>query len=76
MPFQKLAALGAFGVAFGCAALYALVIFIGKPVPNGGIDITNGILTWISLAIPIAAIAAVHVVYGKVLLDDEKKQAK
>ena len=73
--FAKLAALGAIGVAFGVLALYALIAFGSRYTPLGGIDSTQATLTWISAAIPAAAIIAAHLAYAKVLFDESKKQA-
>ncbi|HEX6053436.1 MAG TPA: hypothetical protein VFZ21_29410 [Gemmatimonadaceae bacterium] len=70
--FAKLAALGAVGVAIGVVGLYALVSFISRPTPTGGIDRTHAVLTWISLAVPALAIIAAHLAYAKVLMDESK----
>jgi hypothetical protein len=71
--FYQLAALGALGVTFGTIALYALVAYISRHTDRGGIDSTNMVLTWVSVAIPIIAIAAVHLVYARVLFDEVKR---
>ena len=73
--YAKLAALGAVGVSCGVLALYALIAFGSRPTPGGGIDATHAVLTWISVAIPAAAIIAVHLAYAKVLLDESKLPA-
>ena len=72
MKLEKLAALGAVGVCFGVLALYALIAFVARPVPTGGMDGTNAVLTWISVAVPVLAIIAVHLVYAKLLLDESR----
>jgi hypothetical protein len=71
--YAKLAALGAIGVAFGVLALYGLIAFVSRPTPTGGINITNATLTWISAAIPAAAIIAAHLAYAKILFDESKR---
>jgi len=70
--YAKIAALGAIGVSLGVVALYALIAFGSRPTPDGGIDGTHAVLTWISAAIPAAAIVAAHLAYVKVLLDESK----
>ena len=72
MKFEKLAALGAVGVCLGVLALYALIAFVARPVPTGGMDGTNAVLTWISVAVPVLAIIAVHIAYAKLLLDESR----
>lgn len=69
----KLAALGAVGVAFGVLGLYALIAFGAMPTAAGGIDRTQAVVTWISVAIPTAAIIAAHLAYAKVLLDESRR---
>lgn len=71
--YAKLAALGAIGVSVGVLGLYALIAFGSRPTPDGGIDTTHATLTWISAAIPAAAIIAAHLAYVKVLLDESKR---
>ena len=70
--YAKLAALGAVGVSLGVIALYGLIAFGSRPTPDGGIDSTHAILTWISAAIPAAAIVAAHLAYAKILLAESK----
>ena len=71
--YAKLAAIGAVGVSLGVVALYALIAFGSRPTHDGGIDGTHAVLTWISAAIPAAAIIAAHLAYAKVLLDESKR---
>ena len=70
--FAKLAALGAVGVSIGVLGLYALIAFASSPSATGGIDRTHAMITWISVAIPAAAIIGAHLAYVKVLLDESK----
>jgi hypothetical protein len=73
--YAKVAALGAVGVSFGVLALYALIAFGSRPTPDGGIDQTHAVLTWVSVSIPAICIAAAHLAYAKVLLDESKRPA-
>jgi hypothetical protein len=72
MPTMKthgrVAALGALGVCAGCVALYALVIWIAVPTPTTGIDFEHALITMISVAVIIAALVAVHLVFARQLL--------
>jgi len=71
--YAKLAALGAVGVSLGVVALYALIAFGSRHTATSGIDATEATLTWISAAVPCAAIIAAHLAYAKVLLAESKK---
>ena len=73
--YAKLAALGANGVSFGVVAQYGLIAFGSRQTPDGGIDGTHAVLTWISAAIPAACLIAAHLAYVKVLLDESKRPA-
>jgi hypothetical protein len=66
--YAKLAGLGAFGAGAGLLALFALLVFLTRPARLGGIDITNAIVTWISLGGLFVALILVHVLIGKRLL--------
>ena len=70
--FAKLAAFGAVGVSLGVVGLYALIAFGAMPTPTGGIDRTHAVLTWLSAAVPAAAIIAAHLAYVKVLLNESR----
>ena len=71
--YARLAALGAVGVSFGVLALYGLIAYGARPTPDGGIDGTHALLTWIGAAVPAAAIIAAHLAFVKVLLDEAKR---
>lgn len=73
--YAKLAAMGAIGVSFGVLGLYLLIAIGSRPTADGGIDSTHAMLTWLSAAIPAAAIIAAHLAYVKVLLDESKLNA-
>lgn len=67
-PYAKFAALGALGVCGGAFALYLFLAFFTRPIPLGGIDQTQALLSWISLAIPFSLIIGAHLVYARVLM--------
>ena len=71
--YAKLAAFGAIGVSLGVVALYALVAFGSSHSEGSGIDSTQAMIAYISVAIPAAAIIAAHLAYVKVLLAESKK---
>jgi hypothetical protein len=71
--YAKLAAVGAVGVSLGVLGLYALIAFGSRHTAASGVDATHATLTWISAAIPAAAIIAAHLAYVKVLLDESKR---
>jgi len=66
-PYAKLAALGALGVCGGVFALYVFLVFFTRSIPLGGIDQTQALLSWISLAVPFSLIIGAHLVYARVL---------
>ena len=72
-PYAKLAALGALGVCAGVFGLYVFLALFTRSIPLGGIDQTQTVVTWISLAIPFVLIIAAHLVYAKVLMDYAKE---
>ncbi|MEP7383127.1 MAG: hypothetical protein ABI910_15660 [Gemmatimonadota bacterium] len=73
--YGKLASLGAMGVAAGCVALYALIAWGSTPSATGGIDGVHATIAYISAAIPIGAIVAVHVAYARILFAYAKDKA-
>lgn len=66
--YAKLAGLGAMGAGAGLLALFAFLVFITRPVPRGGIDMVNAVVTWISLGGLFVALILVHVLIGRRLL--------
>ena len=72
-PYARLAAMGAVAVSAGALGLYLLISFVSRPTATGGIDSTHAVLTWISLAVPIAALIAAHLVYARILLRYSKE---
>ena len=71
--YAKLAAVGAVGVSLGVFGLYAVIALGSRHTAASGVDATHATLTWISAAIPCAAIIAAHLAYVKVLLDESKR---
>ena len=67
-PYANIAALGALGVCGGVFGLYVFLAFFTRPIPLGGIDQTQSVVTLISLAVPFALIIAAHLVYARVLM--------
>lgn len=63
----KLAALGARGVAVGCVALFAFMVWVVSPSPTGGIDGVQATIAYLGMGIPLAAIIAVHLVFARQL---------
>jgi hypothetical protein len=65
--YARLAAAGAVAVAAGATGLYLLIGWAAMHTPTGGIDQTQWMLTLISVAVPIAALVAAHLVYARIL---------
>ena len=72
-PYARLAAMGALGVCAGVFGLYLFLAFFTRSNPLGGIDQTQAILSWISLAIPFSLIIGAHLVYAVVLMKYSKE---
>ena len=68
-----LAALGALGVSAGSLALYGLFFWISTPTKTGGIDSVHAMITRVSVAVFIAALVAIHVVFARQLFDYVKR---
>lgn len=66
--YARMAAYGAYVVGIGAAGLFLLVAYGSRSTAAGGMDATQSWLTWIAVAVPIAAVIAVHVVYARILL--------
>lgn len=72
-PYAKLAAMGALGVSGGAFGLYVFLAFFTRSEPLGGLDQTQAVLSWISLAIPFALIIGAHLVYARILMKYAKE---
>jgi len=46
---------------------------VTRSIPLGGIDQTQALLSWISLAIPFSLIIGAHLVYARVLMKYAKE---
>ena len=73
LKYARLAALGALGVSLGALGLYLVIAVGSAPSARGGIDNTHATLTWISAAVPFAAIIAAHIAYAVKLLKYAKE---
>ena len=60
--------MGAFGACAGFVAVFALVAYISRHTPTGGMMETLSVVTWISVGLVVLALIAVHVAIGKELL--------
>ena len=72
-PYAKLAAMGALGVCAGVLGLFLFIAFFTRSIPLGGIDQTQSLLAWISLAVPFSLIIGAHLVYARVLMKYAKE---
>ena len=60
MTFDKMAALGAQGVAGGTILAWLAFVFVTRPVPTGGIDGVLHLTLAAASFVPFAMIAATH----------------
>ena len=65
--FQKLAALGAAGVAGGTFVLYSLLIFVFRPVHDGGFDHVLWTVVTLAMIVPVAVLAGAHLAFARQL---------
>ena len=72
-PYARIAAMGALGVCAGTLGLFLFLAFYTRSIPLGGIDQTQALLSWISLAIPFSLIIGAHLVYARVLMKYAKE---
>ena len=72
-PYARVAAMGALGVCAGTLGLFLFLAFFTRSIPLGGIDQTQALLSWISLAIPFSLIIGAHLVYARVLMKYAKE---
>jgi hypothetical protein len=63
----RLAGMGALAVTAGLVALYVFLFWLTFPERNG-IDTIQAHVAWISIGIVILTLAAIHVVYGRILM--------
>jgi Ni/Fe-hydrogenase subunit HybB-like protein len=67
--FMKMAGLGAAGVAGGTFVLYAALIFVFRPVFNGGFDHVLWLTVSVAMLIPVGILAGAHLAFAKQLKD-------
>jgi len=70
MPLRiaRLAGLGAYGACALFLVIFAYVAFISRHTATGGMMPVLSVVTWISLALVLVALIAVHVALAKQLL--------
>ena len=64
MNFEKLAALGAQGVAAGAMAAWAGLVYLIRPVPSGGMDARGWFAASAAAFVVFALLAAAHAWFG------------
>lgn len=64
----RLAGLGAYGAIAGMSAAYVGFIVLTAPTRGAGLDMTNTLVSWISVGGVLLALIAAHVAIGKQLL--------
>jgi hypothetical protein len=65
MPnFEKMAALGALGVAGGAMLAWLGLVFVTRPVPSGGIDAVTHLALMAASFMPFALLSAAHFWFG------------
>ncbi len=62
--FEKLAALGALGVAGGAIAAWLGFVFVTRPVSSGGIDATLHVAVAAAALVVFALLSAAHLYMG------------
>jgi hypothetical protein len=72
--YGKVAAMGAIGVCVGALALYFFIAWGSSPSPAGGIDSTHSLIAYVSMALPFAALIAVHLVFARQLYEHARKE--
>jgi hypothetical protein len=64
MNFEKLAALGAQGVAAGAMVAWAGLVYFVRPSPSGGMDARGWLATSAAAFVVFALLAAAHAWFG------------
>lgn len=65
----KLVALGAFGAVALFVFIFVVIAIAATPRRTGGIDITQAVVTWISVGIAVLGLIGLHIVLARGLLD-------
>ena len=72
----RLAGLGAFGACVGFIGLYIFVAYLSRHTATGGMTQALSAVTWISVALVIVALIALHVAIGKELLSLSRGESR
>jgi len=64
----RMAGLGAYGACALFVLIYLYVAWISRHTATGGMMTALSVVTWISLALVVLALIAVHVAVGKQLI--------
>jgi hypothetical protein len=64
----RLAAFGAYAVCLALIAIYALVAWVSRHTPTGGIRTELSVVTWISVGLVVLSLIVVHVAIGAQLM--------
>jgi nitrate/nitrite transporter NarK len=67
--FNKLAGMGAAGVAVGTFFAYLALIAVFRPVGNGGFDHVLWYTVAIAMIVPVLVLAGAHLAFAKQLKD-------
>jgi hypothetical protein len=73
---RRRAAFGAYVVTGGLFVVYAGVVALTRTVPTGGMNPSVSVITWISVFIPVLALAVVHIVFARQLLADSPRESR
>lgn len=69
----QLAGLGALGAAVGLIVLFVLFAWLWRPTTTGGVNASTAMVTWISVGGIFVALAIVHLVFGRVLVNEARR---
>jgi TRAP-type C4-dicarboxylate transport system permease small subunit len=72
----RLLGLGAYGACAAFIALFAYVAYLSSPSPTGGIMMSSSVVAYISLALVVVALIALHVAFGHQLMHVAKNEAR
>jgi hypothetical protein len=70
------AAFGAYAVTAGLFAVYAGLVALAWPVRTGGMNSGMAWITWIAVFVPVLALAAVHIVFARQLMEDSPHDSR
>jgi hypothetical protein len=75
-PYAKPAAMGALAVSAGAFGLWLFTMWVTRPTPVGGIDMTHYLLGVMSVGIICAAVIVVHLVFARQLFKYAKDDSR